>query len=147
VLTPYRGHLFLAFEAAKRYYAEELARGDFGVELLHDRIVFDPRFSPLHTHWVYAWHSARGELAPGPAEHNVEPVFGIEGPLPQPVPAFPREDLGFRHFWLSYLHDLLGTPWLWPLLSWLAVTAILLWKGIRGFARSEPATSATVAPP
>lgn len=142
VLTPYRGHLFLAHEAAKKYYQEELARGDFGVELLHDRIVFDPRFSPLHTHWLYAWFSARGELGPGPAERNVEPVFGIEGPLPSPVPAFPREDLGFRHLWLLYLHDLIGTPWLLPLLLWMAVTATLLAVGLRGFARSDPPAKA-----
>jgi len=135
VLTPYRGQTFLARHAALHLWRHEIDRGLVPVATIQDHYLVDPRLSPIHSHWTYAWHSLRGDLGPGPAERNITPVFGIAGPLDDPLPPFPREDLGFRHWWWRYLDDLVPFPWPLVLAAWLAASAVALGLGIRSWTR------------
>lgn len=142
ILTSYRGQQFVALAAAEKVYEAELAAGEFPIEYLSDRVNVHPRFSPIHTHWIYAWHSLRGELGPGGAERNTLPVFGVVGPLARPIEWYPREELAARHFWMVYLDDLVGFPLLVVSVSWLGVTSVLLGLGLWRWSRSSPAPAA-----
>jgi hypothetical protein len=98
VLAPYRGQQERAIAAAGRLYPESKP------ENRPDHANVDPRLSPLHMHWTYAWQAARGRLDPPPSW---------------------REDSGFRHLWIPYVADLLGFA-AWPF--------VLLWLGLTGLA-------------
>ncbi len=137
IVTPYRGHQHLAHIAAEKHYAEELADGAFPIEWLSDRVNVHPRFSPLHTHWIYAWHSWRGELRADDVGRDMELVFGVPGPPVRPADWYPREDLASRHYWPRILSDLVGFPWLAVSIAWFAVTIALLTRGAIDWCRRE----------
>ena len=128
VLTPYRGQQSLAYQAAEVVYP--------GVEQVDNNINSDPRFSPLHTHWIYAWLSATGRLEQGGADNTTEPLFGVEVDEAR----LPRadEDAGFRHWWMAGIAGRGGYP-LWPLaLVWWVVAGVLLARGARGLSAASP---------
>ena len=132
VLTPYRGQQVLAASAARVAFAEELRSGAIGVADLPEHINFLPEYSPLHSHWTYAWLVATGAM-PGPASPDaVEALFGVPsaGPVPLPV-----DDLGFRHWWLPNLSARVGFQ-VWPaIVLWWIATLVALAFGLRGYLR------------
>ena len=121
VLTPYRGQQQLAYTAAAVVYP--------GAEQVDNNVNADPRFSPLHTHWIYAGLSATGRLERGGSENTTEPLFGVRVPGPVAL-AHPDQDAGFRHFfWIG-----LGLPaWVtWAgVVGWALAVAGLVRSGLR----------------
>lgn len=136
VLTPYRGFYHVAHHAAEVVYRADIDSGAIAPGTLHDHYMTHPRFSPIVGHWRYAWQALRGRLGPGPASANIDAVLGIDAAAAPALPDFPREDLGFRHFWLAYLHDLVGVPWRAILAAWLAGAAACLWLGAAWWRRA-----------
>lgn len=131
VVTSYHAQQKLAYEAAPLVYPPPNPQIDNNVN-------FDPAFSPLHTHWIYAFLSASGRLEQGGAENTIGPLFGVyEEPvegrrLRLPVPS---ETAGFRHWWMVGASHNLGMPF-WPVfLPWWLVTAAALWFGVKRFLR------------
>ena len=130
VLTPYHAQQQLAYEAAKVAYP--------GAEQVDNNVNADPRFSPLHTHWIFAGLAISGTIEQPGAENTIGPLFGIDR---EPVEgrvvrlARPFETAGFRHWWMvgaSHNHHL---PF-WPLFAlWFAVTGAALFAGVRAVAR------------
>ena len=111
---------------------------DPGVEQVDNNINFAPRFSPLHTHWIYAGLSATGRLESGGAANTTGPLFGVSE-LADDVArlAHPGEDAGFRHWRLPFLGGLLGIT-VWPLIVvWLGGTAAALALAIRSMCASS----------
>ncbi|GEM_PF-3078325 len=90
-LTPYHGYYDLAFRAAAVRWAD-VPEGD----RIH-YLASDPRTSPLHGHWTYAWFNATGEIPSGSGRKVYGALFGEDLDSP-PVPNLP-EDRSFRHFW------------------------------------------------
>ena len=126
VITPYRGQQSLASQAATVVYP--------GVEQVDNNINFAPSFSPLHTHWIYAWLSATGRLEQGGARNTTVPLFGVH--VDRAALAWQAEDAGFRHWWMIGLAHNRGWPF-WPVLGlWLLATIVLLRWGVRGLLRS-----------
>jgi len=129
VLTPYRGDRNLAYYAAAAAYPDR-DRGDLPV--IWD---FEPRFSPLKSHWVYAWLSLTGRLEIGGSENTTEPMFGVRVTGgPEPLRPTRVQDRGFRHWWWRYGSDLFGWPW-WPVAAMAVVAAaclVLAWRSLVG---------------
>lgn len=124
VITPYRGQQNLAYKAGAVVYP--------GVDEVANNVNFDPRFSPLHTHWIYAWLSATGRLERGGAENTTVPLFGVAVEGAALPPEIRAEDAGFRHWWMVGLAHNRGVPF-WPLFAaWLFATIALLRWGARG---------------
>ena len=138
VVAPTRGHNQLAGQAVRVHYQQRLERGEVTQQDLAsfdpaDRFFTEWRFSPLHSHWTYAWLAARGvfEDAEGrpvaDASRTIEPMFGVSSPDPVAGQApIHFEDRGFRHLWWVIWAGLLGvSPWLllgvWVALAVLAV--------------------------
>jgi hypothetical protein len=121
VLTPYRGDRELVSHAAAAAHPEVPSAMKDTLPVLWD---FEPRFSPLKSHWVYAFLSATGRLQQGGSANTTEPLFGVrvEPDSPALRPSHP-EDVGFRHWWWQYGHALFGWP-RWPALV-LALVAVL----------------------
>jgi hypothetical protein len=115
VLSPYRGQQQLASLAVQ---VEFEAAGPDVVNRVW-------AFSPLHSHWTYAWLSMAGRLDSGRSEDSTEPLFGVEIPARAPAPRLTyAEDSRFRHFWLLYLRDRIpGFPGLVLLFVWLLGSA------------------------
>jgi hypothetical protein len=136
VLTPYRGDRYLAHVATGALYpaAAERDRAEIFNVL--------PRFTPLMSHWGYAWLSLTGRLEAGGSRNTTEPLFGVSvpGPLGEEVRPTQAEDRGFRHVWPRYLHAFFGVPaaigW-----AWLALTTLLLGGGLAGILRADRGTS------
>lgn len=127
VVTPYRGQQALAYEAGQVVYEN--------VEQLDNNVNSAPMFSPLHTHWIYAWLSATGRLERGGAEHTTGPLFGVYG-VEKGVLGRPYEDAGFRHWWMLSLSHRGIVPF-WPIfVVWVALTVALLRWSVRGLLRS-----------
>jgi hypothetical protein len=128
VITPYRGQQDLANQAAEVVYP--------GAGQLDNNVNSAPMFSPLHTHWIYAWLSATGRLERGGAENTTGPLFGVvEGVEPARL-GRPHEDAGFRHLWMVSFSSR-GLAPLWALLAiWVTVTVVLLRHGVRGLLRA-----------
>lgn len=129
VLAPYRGHQELAGKAARVVYAEEVARGEVPENDLPNRYHVHPRFSPLHTHWIYAGLNLTGRMAEGGAANTTLPLFGVE--VPGPVRPAHEEDLGFRHWWMRYVGLVGGPDALWLFLPWAAATLLCLVLAVR----------------
>jgi hypothetical protein len=135
VLTPYTGHQQLAFRAGERIYGP--------VENLDNNVNFDLRLTPLHTHWIYAWLSARGRLSADEPRDVLGDLFGVDG---GPVRLASRTETGFRHWWLRSL------PLRWPefpalqvALAWLAATLAAFWFGARAWLGRRDAPGRTEA--
>ena len=73
---------------------------------IDNNVNFEPRYSPLHGHWIYAWLAATGRIESGRSADTTEPMFGVT--VAEPVGPPRRQDTGFRHFWWRYVNDL------WP---------------------------------
>ena len=128
-LTNYRGQQQLAYRASAHAFAEHAQQPDVPVN-------FVPRFSPLHTHWIYAWLSASGRLQRGGSENTTEPLFGIE--VPGEVRVTHDSDVGFGHWWIIHMSRRHGWP-MWPLLAvWLLGTGLTLGWSVRRIYRTEP---------
>ncbi len=129
ILSPYRGQQDLAFDAARTHYAQDLAEKKISENELADRVNVHPIYSPIHTHWIYAWLSASGRLERGGSANTTEPLFGIDVEVAEflavaDVIADQGEDRGFRHWWMLYA----ALPW-WFVLAWIAATAgALIWS-------------------
>jgi hypothetical protein len=128
IVAPTRGHNQLAGQAVRAMYEQRFARGEISQLDLDnldeaDHFFFQPRFSPLHAHWNYAWRSLtggfedeRGQPRDG-AEFTIRPLFGIDSDNPERVQAPQRwEDRGMRHLWFVFWSRLTGAPW-WLLLA------------------------------
>lgn len=128
VLTPYRGQQQLAYTAAPHSHPQH-----HGNAALENVVVFVPRYSPLHTHWIYAWLSATGRLQRGGSGNTTEPLFGVAVPeAGSPVRVTWPADTGFRHWWIPYAGAFLGLP-LWPVaVGWSLLTLGLLLFSVRG---------------
>lgn len=128
VLTPYRGQQQLAYTAAPHSHPEHQ-----GAAELENVVVFAPRYSPLHTHWIYAWLSATGRLQRGGSDNTTEPLFGVAVPdAGSPVRVTWPADTGFRHWWIPYAGAFFGLP-LWPVaIGWGLLTLALLAYSVRG---------------
>lgn len=129
VLTPYRGDRNLAHAATAAAYPKRAAEDVDLLPLIYD---FEPRFSPIHSHWTYAWLSVRGRLAAGGSSNTTEPLFGVRVPPPlgdglRPAHA---EDIGLRHWWWRYGAAFFGwSPWLClPLLLGAVAGLGTAWK-------------------
>ena len=89
VLTPYRGQQQLAFAAAAVEYPGATTQLDNNVNA-------DPRLSPLHTHWIYAFLSLAGRLEQGGAANTTLPLFGVE--LRRVLAAYNAGEYAVRHY-------------------------------------------------
>ncbi|HLU39882.1 MAG TPA: hypothetical protein VK081_10885 [Planctomycetota bacterium] len=129
VVTPYRGDREMARHAAAVVYAERVAREGEGV--LPEIWDFVPRFTPLKSHWVYAWLNLQGRMQRGGSANTTEPLFGvrIEPDRPGLRPSRPQ-DVGFRHWWWRYGSELFGWP-RWPVLAVAGVAALALFAAVR----------------
>lgn len=136
VLAPTRGHNQLAGQAVRVHYQQRYERGEVTAEDIAsldpaDRFFFEWRFSPLHSHWTYAWLSARGafEDAEGrpvaDAARTIEPMFGVTSADPAAgLAPIHFEDRGFRHLWWVLWARLLGVSPALVLLGWIALAAL-----------------------
>lgn len=149
VVAPTRGHNQLAAQAARAHYHAAFERGEITAtdwaSVDHDpedHYFFEPRYSPLHTHWRYAWLSATGgfEDAAGQprdgAANTIEPLFGVTSPNAEWGKAPQRwEDRNGRHLWFLFWGALLGVSG-WLLLLPVAALAIaVLWAGWRAVSK------------
>lgn len=134
IVTSYVGHQQYAYLAAPVEWQRPPNEVDNNVN-------FEPRYSPLHGHWVYAWLAASGRIESGRSEDSTEPLFGVRVTGTAPPR---REDSGFRHLWWRYVRDV------WPgfpsalVGAGLAVAALaLLALGARGLLRADAASGRT----
>ncbi len=136
VLTPYRGDRNLADAATAAAYPEQAATNRDLLPLIYD---FEPRFSPVHSHWTYAWLSASGRLAEGGSANTTEPMFGVRVPPPAGDHVRPSqiEDLAIRHWWWRYGAALFHWP-AWLALPWLLGAALGLRQAWRKTAPETP---------
>lgn len=117
VVTPYRGDRNLAHFATKAAYPDA---GEGELPMIWD---FEPRFSPLKSHWIYAWLSLTGRLEAGGSANTTEPMFGVQVDLdPARLRPTQVEDRSFRHWWWRY-GSLFGWPW-WPAVA-VALAALM----------------------
>lgn len=137
-ITPYVGQQHLATYAGRAEYGWDLPNVDNNVN-------FDPRLSPVHTHWTYAWASAGGlfgnrdfdknELAD--IDHAVRAVFGVglgDPPahwLPHLTqPAAP--DREFLHWWPRWTAATVrGFPWWLVFLAAGGLGGYSTWRLVR----------------
>lgn len=158
VVAPTRGHNQLAGQATEAFYRHQFQRGEIGaVDLANldpaDHFFFLPRFSPLHSHWTYAWLSGTGEFEDAAgrprhgAEHTIRPMFGVDAAGLRPFPGrmdpavmeqapIHWEDRCGRHLWWRFWADLLGIHALWLLLPVLALAGLLLLPALRRLSRN-----------
>ncbi len=134
VLAPYRGQQVLATEAAKVVYP------DAGLAIDHN-VNTDPRFSPLHTHWIYAGLALQGRLQQGGAENTTLPLFGVR--VEPAVARLPiaAEDAGFRHWWMVLGTVHFGWPGAWLAAIWALVTAACGAMGVRALLADRGTTT------
>lgn len=131
IVTSYVGHQQYAYVAAPVEWQRPPNEVDNNVN-------FEPRYSPLHGHWVYAWLAATGRIESGRSADTTEPLFGV---AVQDIVPPRREDTGFRHVWWRYVRDVLpGFPSALVAAA-LAVLAVLSFAlGARGLVRAEPSS-------
>jgi hypothetical protein len=131
MLTPYVGHQQLAYVAARQEWGP--------VQGVDNNVNFEPRYSPLHGHWTYAWLAATNRLASGRSADTTEPLFGVrvDGKVPAPAP----ENRDFRHVWWRYVE------FLWPgFPGWIAasigaiLSALAFLLGVRALSRDLTST-------
>ncbi|MEZ5963412.1 MAG: hypothetical protein R3F56_06150 [Planctomycetota bacterium] len=129
VLTPYRGDRNLAYHATRAAYPD---RSEGELPMIWD---FEPRFSPIKSHWIYAWLSLTGRLEVGGSANTTEPLFGVRvDDGAKPLRPSQVEDRGFRHWWWRYGAGLFGWP-RWPaavLALGAALAAALAWRRLGG---------------
>lgn len=147
VVTPTRGHNQLAGQAVRAMYESQLRAGaitklDWDNLDEADHYFFQPRFSPLHANWTYAWKSLRGDFE-GPdgqprdgSANTIEPLFGVAacpGPNERIQAQAPIhwEDRGFRHLGWVFWGTLLGVPGWLLLLPVAALAVAASWLGWR----------------
>ncbi|MEM7200699.1 MAG: glycosyltransferase family 39 protein [Planctomycetota bacterium] len=132
VITPYVGHQHLALQAGRVIYGP--------LPNVDNNVNFDPRLSPLHSHWTYAWLAAQGRIASADPTDTLTPLFGIEAEAPvQPLPHATQS--AFRHVWLRSLPLVLpGFPAGVVAALWVGLTGLALGLGVRAFwlPRSPP---------
>jgi hypothetical protein len=150
LVAPTRGENQLAGQAVLAMYDARHRRGEISDQDWKsvnddqaDHFFFQPRFSPLHANWTYAWRSLTGGFEDehgqprDGAQYTIEPLFGVTSDVPAYgiAPVF-WEDRGFRHLWFRFWGALLGVPW-W--LLWLALLLPGLWlvgRGVRALSRN-----------
>ena len=150
LVAPTRGETQLAGQAVLAMYDARHRRGEISEQDWAsvqkdqaDHFYFQPRFSPLHANWTYAWRSltggfedAHGQPRDG-AQFTIEPLFGITSEVPKYGEAPLRwEDRGFRHLWFRFWGDLLGAPWWLLLLAPLLPGVLLLRVGLRALSKN-----------
>ena len=140
-VAPVRGSQAMAHEAAKTVYAEYLARGEIVEGNLPDHYFSEPRYSPIRSHWVYAWLGMSGRLERGGSANTTEPLFGVAVEDREPaVRPSAWEDRGFRHLWPFYLQALIGgAAWILALV-WAAATGWILILVRRRLLAQDPHT-------
>ena len=99
VVTQYTTHHKLATRAAATMFPESPD------SQLPEHVNFQPRITPLHGHWSYAYRAATGQVDQWTSESTTEPMYGLET-TGLPHPAF--EDTGFRHLWWRHRDGLTG---------------------------------------
>ncbi len=131
VLTPYRGDRELVSYATAAAHPEVPRDMHDTLPVLWD---FEPRFSPLKSHWIYAWLSASGRLQQGGSGNTTEPLFGVRVEPDRPTlrPSQP-EDVAFRHWWWRY-GALFGWPQ-WPAAVVAALAVVACWLAARVLSR------------
>lgn len=150
LVAPTRGHNQLAAQAVAAYYDRQLADGIIteadraGVDPA-DHFFFLPRFSPLHAHWTYAWHSGRGdyELPDGRprhgSAHTIEPLFGVAAApgqeASQGLAPLHWEDRSGRHLWWRFWSALTGWPGWLLVLPFAGLGLCCSWLGWRALLR------------
>ena len=130
VVAPVRGVIQLATQAVNAEIRHQVLAGDMKPELAarldaNDIVSWRPRFSPLHTNWLYAVHSRTGGFedehgAPRNGSANtIEPLFGIAAvDLGQEYAPLRWEDRCGRHLWWRFWADLGGVS------SWLLAVPV-----------------------
>lgn len=150
VIAPTRGVQQLAAQGVEAMYAQRLADGtiseaDFKSvqDDTADHFSFQPRFSPVHANWSYAWRSLTGGFEDdngkprNGAQFTIEPLFGITSTKADYTKAPDRwEDRGFRHLWCRFFGALLGVPFWWLLLIPMVPGLALLWAAHRGLSKN-----------
>ena len=122
LLTPYRGQQYLAAKATAVAYAPQIAnQGLDPADAYHT----DLRFSPLHTHWLYA---LQGERLERDLPAATAALFGVR--VPADTPPVLHEDRGFRHVWWRVL----PLPW-WGGGLWLLACAVAVVQAGRRICR------------
>jgi hypothetical protein len=150
LVAPMRGVTQLAGQAVKAMYDERHRHGEISDQDWEsvqddqaDHFFFQPRFSPLHANWTYAWRSLTGGFEDehgqprDGAEFTIDPLFGVSSSEHDYVLAPVRwEDRGFRHLWFRFWGELLGTPWWLLALVPLVPGVLLLRSGLRALSRN-----------
>ncbi|MBK8980404.1 MAG: hypothetical protein IPM29_31265 [Planctomycetes bacterium] len=101
------GHL--TSYSSQQKVADPAARTLWGdLQNLDNNLNWDPRLSPLHSHWTWAFHSARGDLDDFQVATASRLVFGVEptfraGPAGPEGTRLAREDVRFHHLWWNWL--------------------------------------------
>lgn len=133
LVTPYRGQQELALAAAGAAYPQAPP------EQRHNPANVDPRFSPLHSHWIYAVLSVSGALDRGSETDAAGAMFGVTV-RGHPKPSLP-EDIRLRHWWPFYLGLLLGFSGWWIALPLWLLGGFLFTRWFRSRWRADPADS------
>ncbi len=147
-VAPTRGWNQLAAQATSVSLAEETARGDVKPGNYPEHYFYLPRYSPVFTHWIYAWLSATGRFDAGPAagaENTIGPMFGeVDGPPAAGAAPVRFEERGFRHnLWVLWSRLLQAPLWVAALLVGLCGVGSALWAWkLAGRADQDPAQSA-----
>ncbi|MFO1053344.1 MAG: glycosyltransferase family 39 protein [Planctomycetota bacterium] len=113
IVTTYIGHQQYAYIAANVEWP--------GVNGVDNNVNFEPRYSPLHGHWIHAWLAATGRLESGRSADTTEPIFGVK--VPEPVAAPRPETIGFNHLWWRYVREV------WPDFPSVVVAILLACAG------------------
>ena len=139
-VTDYTAQQRLATNAGRVWWGEQ--------ENLDNNVNWDPRLSPIHSHWTYAASVARGHLRTGTAtEIAAFLVFGAKGAYDtQGMERIPPKWAGFRHLWWRALPQWApGFPTGLVLGVWIAVTtlfgALAVWRWQRGAPAADPAVN------
>ena len=130
IVTSYVGHQQYAFVAATTEWQKPANEVDNNVN-------FEPRYSPLHGHWTYAWLAATGRIESGRSADTTEPLFGVT--VPDPVKTPRPTDARFNHFWWRAVREV------WPefpstlvAIGLLLVSSAMTWFGARQLLRAGP---------